>query len=77
RRIDRLDFTLMVQLVERNPRGYVLTAMGTRFVETAERMEQESERLRADLAAVSMSQRGLVRLRAPEGFANFFFATVL
>jgi DNA-binding transcriptional LysR family regulator len=77
RRIDRLEFALKVKLFERNPRGYVLTAMGTRFIETAERMEQETERLRADLAAGSMTQRGVVRLSAPEGFANFFFATVL
>lgn len=77
RRIDRLEFALKVKLFERNPRGYVLTAMGTRFVETAEKMEQETERLRADLADGSLSQRGLVRLSAPEGFANFFFATVL
>ena len=77
RRIDRLEFALKVKLFERNPRGYVLTAMGTRFVETAEKMEQETERLRADLAAGSMAQRGVVRLSAPEGFANFFFASVL
>ncbi|WP_454855902.1 LysR family transcriptional regulator [Rhizobium binxianense] len=77
RRIDRLEFALKVKLFERNPRGYVLTAMGTRFIETAEKMEQEAERLRTDLVAGSMTQRGLVRLSAPEGFANFFFATVL
>ncbi|MGO7888605.1 LysR substrate-binding domain-containing protein, partial [Rhizobium ruizarguesonis] len=53
------------------------TDMGTRFVEAAEKMEQETERLCADLAAGSMAQRGLVRLSAPEGFANFFFAPVL
>ena len=39
RRIDRLEFALKVKLFERNPRGYVLTAMGNRFVETAEKME--------------------------------------
>jgi len=77
RRIDRLEFALKVKLFERNPRGYVLTAMGIRFVETAEKMEQETERLRADLATGAMAQRGVVRLSAPEGFANFFFATVL
>ncbi len=77
RRIDRLEFALKVKLFERNARGYVLTAMGTRFVDTAEKMEQETERLRADLAAGSMTQRGVVRLSAPEGFANFFFASVL
>ncbi len=77
RRIDRLEFALKVKLFERNPRGYVLTAMGTRFIETAEKMEQEAEKLRADLVEGPMTQRGLVRLSAPEGFANFFFATVL
>lgn len=77
RRIDRLESALNVKLFERNPRGYVMTAMGTRFVETAEKMEQETERLRTDLADGSMTQRGVVRLSAPEGFSNFFFATVL
>jgi DNA-binding transcriptional LysR family regulator len=77
RRIDRLESALNVKLFERNPRGYVMTAMGIRFVETAEKMEQETERLRADLADGSMTQRGVVRLSAPEGFSNFFFATVL
>ncbi|KQV70164.1 LysR family transcriptional regulator [Rhizobium sp. Root1220] len=77
RRIDRLEFALKVKLFERNPRGYVMTAMGARFVETAEKMEQETERLRADLADGSMTQRGVVRLSAPEGFSNFFFASVL
>ncbi len=77
RRIDRLEFALKVKLFERNPRGYVLTVMGQRFIETAEKMEQETERLQADLAAGATAQRGVVRISAPEGFSNFFFATVL
>ncbi|TCL71156.1 LysR family transcriptional regulator [Rhizobium sp. BK251] len=77
RRIDRLEFALKVKLFERNPRGYVLTAMGNRFIDTAEKMESEAERLRSDLVAGSTQQRGVVRLSAPEGFANFFFASVL
>lgn len=72
RRIDRLEFALKVKLFERNPRGYVLTAMGQRFVETAEKIELEAERLKADLDLGPGQQRGLVRLSAPEGFANFF-----
>lgn len=74
RRIDRLEFDLKVKLFERNPRGYVLTPMGQRFVETAEKIEQETERLQADLTGGAMAQRGVVRLSAPEGFSNFFFA---
>lgn len=77
RRIDRLEFALKVKLFERNPRGYVLTAMGQRFVETAEKIEQETERLQADLAGGPTAQRGVVRLSAPEGFSNFFFTRML
>ncbi|ASW05509.1 MULTISPECIES: LysR family transcriptional regulator [unclassified Rhizobium] len=77
RRIDRLEFALKVKLFERNPRGYMLTSMGQRFVDTAEHMEQETERLRADLSAGSAAQRGVVRISAPEGFSNFFFTGVL
>jgi DNA-binding transcriptional LysR family regulator len=73
RRIDRLEFALKVKLFERNARGYVLTAMGQRFIETAERIEGETERLRSDIAGGAALQRGVVRLSAPEGFSNFFF----
>lgn len=73
RRIDRLEFDLKVKLFERNPRGYVLTPMGQRFVETAEKIEQETDRLQADLLGGPTAQRGVVRLSAPEGFSNFFF----
>ncbi|MCJ9750850.1 LysR family transcriptional regulator [Neorhizobium sp. BETTINA12A] len=74
RRIDRLEFALKVKLFERNPRGYVLTSMGQRFIETAERIETEADRLQADVASGTTAQRGVVRLSTPEGFANFFFA---
>lgn len=77
RRIDRLEFALKVKLFERNPRGYVLTTMGQRFIETAEKIEQETERLQADLAGGATGQRGVVRLSAPEGFSNFFFTHTL
>ncbi|MFB9949445.1 LysR family transcriptional regulator [Rhizobium puerariae] len=74
RRIDRLEFSLKVKLFERNPRGYVLTGMGQRFVEAAERIEAEADRLQADITSGTTAQRGVVRLSTPEGFANFFFA---
>ena len=74
RRIDRLEFALKVKLFERNPRGYVLTGIGQRFIETAEKIEAEADRLQADVATGATAQRGVVRLSAPEGFANFFFS---
>jgi len=74
RRIDRLEFALKVKLFERNPRGYVLTAVGQRFVETAERMEGEADRLQAEITSGNAAHQGVVRLSAPEGFSNFFLA---
>ncbi|MGE6740481.1 LysR family transcriptional regulator [Allorhizobium pseudoryzae] len=74
RRIDRLEFSLKVKLFERNPRGYVLTPIGHRFVETAEKVEQEAERLQEEISGSATLQRGVVRLSAPEGFSNFFLA---
>jgi DNA-binding transcriptional LysR family regulator len=74
RRIDRLEFALKVKLFERNPRGYVLTAMGQRFIETAERMEQETDRLQSDIIEGATAHRGVIRLSCPEGFSNFFLA---
>jgi len=74
RRIDRLEFALKVKLFERNPRGYVLTGMGQRFIEAAERIEAEADRLQAEITSGTTAQRGVVRLSTPEGFANFFFA---
>ncbi len=77
RRIDRLEFSLKIKLFERNPRGYVLTPMGHRFVETAEKVEQEATRLQEELSGGGITQRGIVRMSAPEGFSNFFFAPIL
>jgi DNA-binding transcriptional LysR family regulator len=77
RRIDRLEFSLQVKLFERNPRGYVLTPIGHRFIETAEKVEQEAERLQAEIAGGALIQRGVVRMSAPEGFSNFFFTQTL
>lgn len=74
RRIDRLEFALKVKLFERNPRGYVLTTMGQRFIETAEKIELETDRLQADINDGVAAHRGVIRLSMPEGFANFFFA---
>ncbi|AWI59037.1 LysR family transcriptional regulator [Sinorhizobium fredii] len=74
RRIDRLEFALKVKLFERNPRGYVLTTMGQRFVETAERIERETEQLQFDISDGMTAQRGVVRLSTLEGFGNFFLS---
>lgn len=73
RRIDRLEFSLKAKLFERNPRGYELTTVGRRLVETVERIEAEAERLQSDISEGGSLLRGVVRISAPEGFSNFFF----
>lgn len=77
RRIDRLEGSLKLRLFERNPRGYELTAMGRRLVETAERMEAEAERMNVDLLGDGAGQRGLLRMATPEGFGSYFSRNLL
>jgi DNA-binding transcriptional LysR family regulator len=48
--------------------------MGQRFVETAERIERETEQLQLDINDGLTAQRGVVRLSTLEGFGNFFLA---
>ena len=72
RHIDRLEFSLKTKLFERNPRGYELTTVGRRLVDTVERIEAEAERLQSDISESGSLLRGVVRLSAPEGFSNFF-----
>jgi DNA-binding transcriptional LysR family regulator len=52
----------------------MLTAVGQRFIETAERMESEADRLQAEITSGYAAHQGVVRLSAPEGIANFFLA---
>ena len=77
RRIDRLEFGLKLRLFERSPRGYALTPLGRRLLETAEAVEAEIERLHGEISEGRSAQRGVVRLSAPEGFANCFIVTLL
>ncbi|MGV6873489.1 LysR family transcriptional regulator [Pseudochelatococcus sp. B33] len=77
RHIDRLEFALKVKLFERNPRGYELTGVGRRLIETVERMEAEAERLQSDVSSGSSQLRGVVRISVLEGFSNFFFVEKL
>lgn len=72
RHIDRLEFALKVKLFERNPRGYELTGVGRRLIETVERMEAEAERLQSDVTTGGSLLQGVVRISALEGFSNFF-----
>jgi DNA-binding transcriptional LysR family regulator len=74
RRIDRLEEALSVRLFERNPRGYILTAIGERLVQSAEQMEREAAGFRNEAASGAAEVTGVVRLSSLEGFGNYFLA---
>ena len=74
RRIDRLEQALSVKLFERNPRGYMLTAIGERLVQSAEQIESEAASFRNEAASGASQMTGVVRLSSLEGFGNYFLA---
>lgn len=77
RRIDRLEEALGRKLFERNPRGYVLTSVGERLVESAHLMAQQADLLRNESANDAVKVGGVVRLSTLEGFGSFFLADEL
>lgn len=74
RRIDRLEEALSAKLFERNPRGYLLTAVGERLVQSAEQIEREATNFRNEASTGSSPVTGVVRLSTLEGFGNYFLA---
>lgn len=74
RRIDRLEQALAAKLFERNPRGYMLTAVGERLVESAEQIEREAFNFRSEASTGASPVAGVVRVSTLEGFGNFFLA---
>lgn len=74
RRIDRLEQALSARLFERNPRGYMLTGVGERLVQSAEQIEREAGNFRNEASSGASPVTGVVRLSTLEGFGNFFLA---
>lgn len=74
RRIDRLEAALSTKLFERNPRGYLLTSVGERLIESAEEIEREAFKFRDEASGGASPVAGVVRLSSLEGFGNFFLA---
>ena len=68
RRIDRLEQALSAKLFERNPRGYMLTAVGERLVQSAEQIEREAANFRNEAASGASQVTGVLRLSTLEGF---------
>lgn len=77
RRLERLEAALQTRLFERSPRGYLMTPAGERLVAMAERMEQETERLREQVQASPTVHRGVIRLNMPEGLSWLFCDDIL
>ncbi|MBN9244048.1 MAG: LysR family transcriptional regulator [Mesorhizobium sp.] len=74
RRIDRLEQALSAKLFERNPRGYMLTAIGERLVQSAEQIEREAANFRNEAASGASQMTGVLRLSSLEGFGSYFLA---
>jgi DNA-binding transcriptional LysR family regulator len=77
RRIDRLEAALAKKLFERNPRGYVPTAMGAKLIEAAAAMAQHADQLRSESANDAVKIGGVIRVSSLEGFGAFFLADEL
>ncbi|WP_417667140.1 LysR family transcriptional regulator [Roseibium sp.] len=74
RRITALETALETRLFDRSTNGCFLTDAGSRFLESAERMEAEMLAVRADLGSNSMEVSGTVRIGAPDGFGVAYLA---
>lgn len=74
RRIDRLEQALGKKLFERSPRGYVLTNVGDRLLESAKSIAQQAETFRSESRNDSVKVGGVVRFSTLEGFGSYFLA---
>lgn len=77
RQILKLEQELGSTLLERRPRGVVLTPAGDMLLQHAREQRQLTERLHADLEAMEKGQSGHVLLRSVESFAGSTLPGVL
>lgn len=76
RRILRLEEGLSVQLFQKSPQGYALTAAGARLLPHAEAAEQAAQAASDDLAGGAGRLTGQFRIGAPDGCANYLLPQV-
>ncbi|MBS8258853.1 LysR family transcriptional regulator [Roseibium polysiphoniae] len=74
RRLTALETALETRLFDRSTSGCFLTEAGSRFLDSAERMEAEMMSARADLGGNSLEISGTVRIGAPDGFGVAYLA---
>jgi len=74
RRLESLERALDVKLFQRNARGYSLTHTGERLLVSAQAIESEASRARAELSGAQQQVSGTLRVSSLEGIGNFFLA---
>ncbi|MHC2103590.1 LysR family transcriptional regulator [Methylobacterium sp. CM6246] len=74
RRLNSLEATLAVRLLNRTPDGYVPTLAGEEVREKAERLEAEALALERDVTGRDSRLRGLVRVTCAEAIAAHLLA---
>ena len=74
RRLTALETSLGVRLFDRSTVGCFLTEAGSRFLDSAERMETEMMSVRAELQGDALEVSGTVRIGAPDGFGVAYLA---
>ena len=74
RRLNSLEATLAVRLLNRTPDGYVPTLAGEEVREKAERLEAEALSLERDVTGRDIRLRGLVRVTCAETMAAHLLA---
>lgn len=75
RRINTLESSLGVRLLDRRTTGSELTVAGRAFLDHAARIESEFLELRASLTQDTDAIEGVVRIGAPDGFGTLFLAS--
>jgi DNA-binding transcriptional LysR family regulator len=75
RRINALETSLGVRLLERRTTGSALTAAGREFLDYAGRVEAEFLNVKASLTQDAAVVEGTVRVGAPDGFGTLFLAS--
>ena len=74
RRLNTLEATLAVRLLNRTPEGYVPTLAGEEVRQKAERLEAEALGLERDVTGRDTRLRGLVRVTCAETMAAHLLA---
>lgn len=77
RRIDRLEATLGVRLLDRGADGWELTAIGRDVASRAAGLEHIVEQVVGAASGGTEELRGTVRVAAPDGFGAVFVAAAL